>query len=84
MWDDLARLAEKYVKKGKLLIVEGKLKTDKWNDKSTGEPRSRVIVRANSMNFVSTGQAQQQSTSGTSGNVNSDAVAAEPDDDLPF
>lgn len=84
MWDELAKLAEKYVRKGKLLLIEGKLKTDKWNDKTSGEPRSRIVVRANSMNFINTGQGQQQGQPASSAPTESASMAAEPDDDLPF
>ena len=30
MWDGLAKVAEKYLKKGSLVYVEGKLKTEEW------------------------------------------------------
>lgn len=52
MWDDLARLAEKYVKKGKMIYVEGKLRTNKWVDKDTNQERQSKFVRATSMTFL--------------------------------
>lgn len=52
MWDDLARLAEKYVKKGKLLYVEGKIRTNKWVDRDTNQERQSKFIRATAMNFL--------------------------------
>lgn len=45
--DAFGRAAEniaKYTGKGSPLMVEGRLKLDKWTDKSTGEPRQRLGV----------------------------------------
>lgn len=52
MWDDLAKLAEKYVKKGKLLYVEGKIRTNKWTDRETNQERQSKFIRATAMNFL--------------------------------
>ena len=30
IWGDLAKIAEQYLRKGKLIYVEGKIKTDSW------------------------------------------------------
>ena len=32
MWDGLAKIAEQYLSKGKSIYVEGKIKTDSWQD----------------------------------------------------
>lgn len=52
LWDDLARLAEKYVKKGKMLYIEGKLRTNKWVDKDTNQERQSKFIRATQMTFL--------------------------------
>lgn len=52
MWDDLAKLAEKYVKKGKLLYIEGKIRTNKWTDRDTNQERQSKFIRATTMNFL--------------------------------
>lgn len=52
MWDDLAKIVEKYVKKGKLLYVEGKIKTNKWTDRETNQERQSKFIRATSFNFL--------------------------------
>ncbi|TNE80364.1 MAG: single-stranded DNA-binding protein [Bacteroidetes bacterium] len=87
MWDDLARTAEKYVVKGKLLYLEGKIRTNSWTDKESGQERSNKIIRANVMTFLNTGGGSGESRSeNKEGNpyqesqsdMNSDT------DDLPF
>jgi single-strand DNA-binding protein len=55
LWDELARSAEKYVKKGKLIYLEGKIRTNTWTEKETGQERSAKIIRCNVMTFLTTG-----------------------------
>lgn len=43
LWEKLAEIAEQYVKKGGKIYIEGKLKTDSWEDKS-GEKKYRTNV----------------------------------------
>lgn len=44
-WDKLAEYANEYIKKGALVYVEGKLRTNKWTAPD-GSQRSRVDVQA--------------------------------------
>ena len=43
MWDKQAETAEKYLKKGSLLYVEGKIRTDKYTDAEGQERQARKI-----------------------------------------
>lgn len=45
VWNKLADFAEKYVTQGKQLLIEGKLRTRKWQDRS-GNQRSTTEVEA--------------------------------------
>lgn len=45
MWDALARNAEKVLKKGRTVFIEGKIKNETWTDKE-GNKRSAVRIRA--------------------------------------
>ncbi len=36
VWDDWARLAGEQLRRGHQIQVEGRLKQDEWNDKTTG------------------------------------------------
>ena len=51
MWDGLAKIAEKYLRKGKLIYLEGKIKTDKWTDKD-GHDKYITRIRANTMQML--------------------------------
>jgi single-strand DNA-binding protein len=71
LWDDLARLAEKYVKKGKMLYIEGKLRTNKWTDKETNQERQSKFIRATQMTFLGgTGSGGNDEGSGSQSSYN--------------
>lgn len=53
--DAFGRTAEncaQYVKKGSLILIEGRLKLDQWDDKATGQKRSKLGVVAESVQFL--------------------------------
>lgn len=53
--DCFGRTAEnvaKYLKKGSALLVEGRLKLDQWDDKQTGQKRSKLGVVAEMVTFM--------------------------------
>ena len=61
MWRGLADIAERFVKKGSLLYVEGKIKTREWTDKD-GNKRYNVEIVAD--NFQMLDKRSDQSSSG--------------------
>lgn len=85
MWRGLAEVAEKYLKKGNSVYVEGKLRTRSWEDKD-GNTRYTTEVVADNMTML--GRASDASGSGVSQSndqTNNDVSAFEDDtDDLPF
>ncbi len=57
--DAFGRQAEvigQYLKKGRPLMVEGRLKLDQWDDKTTGQKRSRLGVVLESFQFLDSGR----------------------------
>jgi single-strand DNA-binding protein len=44
LWARLAEIALQYLRKGSPLFVEGRLQLDTWDDKQTGQKRSRLYV----------------------------------------
>jgi single-strand DNA-binding protein len=50
-----AETLAKYLKKGRLLMVEGRLKLDQWDDKQTGQKRSRLGVVLEGFQFLDGG-----------------------------
>jgi single-strand DNA-binding protein len=97
MWGPLAELAEKYIKKGSLLYVEGKIQTRTWEDKE-GKKRYTTEVVANTFKFLgakkdgASSNGAETSTASTGSNATGSSVAsranqavpASAEDDLPF
>jgi single-strand DNA-binding protein len=52
VWDRAAENCCQYLKKGSLVHVEGSLKMDTWDDKGSGEKRSKIKVQAESVQFL--------------------------------
>jgi single-strand DNA-binding protein len=50
-----AEVIAQYMKKGNPFLVEGRLKLDQWDDKQTGQKRSRLGVVLESFSFLGTG-----------------------------
>lgn len=44
LWGRLAEIAGEYAKKGRSVYIEGRLNLDSWEDKQTGQKRSRLRV----------------------------------------
>jgi single-strand DNA-binding protein len=56
VWGKQAEQCGEYLAKGRQVYVEGRLKTDAWDDKTTGQKRSRVKVVADTVRFLSSGE----------------------------
>ncbi len=55
VWGKQAELCGEYLAKGRQVYVEGRLKTDKWQDKQSGQDRYRVKIVAEAVRFLSSG-----------------------------
>lgn len=55
-----AEVAQKYLAKGKSVFIEGRLKLDQWEDKGTGQKRSKLKVIGETLQFLSDGKQQPQ------------------------
>ncbi len=90
-----AEICEKYLKKGDMVYIEGRLKTRKWQDES-GSDRYSTEIHCTDFNFLT---PKSESTSGTSGSTtNAQPEQSKPEatqqqasnsnekeiDDLPF
>lgn len=51
LWNEQAKVAEKYLKKGNSVYVEGRLRTELWTDKE-GKERTSLRVRATIMQLL--------------------------------
>jgi single-strand DNA-binding protein len=97
LWGRTAEIAGEYLKKGRPVLIEGRLQMDTWDDKQTGQKRSKLKVVGESMQLLSgrpggTAAAvevaeEDRSASGGSGGGKSSAppsksaAPAQPDED---
>lgn len=88
VWRGLAEVAEKFLKKGNSVYIEGKLKTRSWEDKD-GNTRYTTEVVADNLTML--GRASDKNASANSNesssstSSSSDTNAFDDDtDDLPF
>jgi len=58
-WDKLAELISEYLKKGSPVLIDGRLKQDRWED--NGKQRSRVKVVAQGIQFLPGGKEKEKS-----------------------
>lgn len=96
--DFIGKIAEtvgKFIKKGDPIHVDGRLKLDQWEDKKTGEKRSKLGILGEGMQFLNRAATPAE---GGGTNVNrarqlqfAPTAAAQsnngpigPDDDVPF
>ena len=76
LWRGLAEVAEKYLKKGASVYVEGKIKTKKWEDKE-GFTRYSTEILCDSMTMLGSKSASEDKVDDASSSDDSK-------DDLPF
>lgn len=61
-----AEAISQYLKKGRPLLVEGRLKLDQWEDKQTGQKRSRLGVVLENFQFLDSGSRANEESGGQS------------------
>ena len=87
-----AETVSKYFRKGKPMLVEGRLKLDQWDDKQTGQKRSKLGVVMESFSFLDSlkeGQGQPCAESPAARSAAPASAPARPGgpgdgDDVPF
>jgi len=98
LWSRLAEIAEQYLKKGRPVFIEGRLQLDSWDDKQTGQKRSRLrVVGENLQMLGGRGEGDPGGTSGSPPPARRSAAAPAPrpnpprdpdldtePDDIPF
>ncbi len=74
LWGRTAEVAGEYLSKGRPVLIEGRLQLDQWQDKTTGDKRSKLRVVCDNMQMLGSrgdgnrgGGGQQQSAPQQSG-----------------
>ena len=95
-WQRTAEIAGEYLKKGSQVYIEGRLRTDSWDDKNTGEKKYRTEIVVNDLVLLggrggemgegrsrSAGAGSQMDQRGASEESFSQAAQI-TDEDIPF
>ena len=92
LWRGLAELAEKYVRKGSQIYIEGKLRTRSWEDKE-GNRRYTTEVYADNIQLLGkrsdntalkNNNNNNNNNTSSSSNTTTDIENEDNDNDLPF
>lgn len=83
VWGKTAENCVQYLKKGSGVFVEGRLRTRSWDDKETGQKRSKMDVTANTVQFLPKGGGAGRGPA-TGGGDEPPPEAPGGDDDVPF
>ena len=84
VWGRQAETASEYLTKGSPAFIEGRLQFDQWENQE-GEKRSKLRVRAERVQFLSSGASNENNSSefqADSGKVTPEDSSL--DDDVPF
>ena len=96
LWARLAEIAGEYLRKGRPVFIEGRLQMDSWDDKQTGQKRTKLRVVGESMQLLggrpggATGETADEDRAAPSAGSKTaappkSARPTQPDDDeIPF
>lgn len=80
LWSRTAEVANEYLAKGRSVLIEGRLQLDQWQDKESGQNRSKLKVVGENMTMLGgRGESKQQTPAEEF--YNTPAVDT---DDVPF
>ena len=95
LWGRTAEIAGEYLKKGRPVFIEGRLQLDTWDDKQSGQKRSKLKVVGEGLQLIgsrpggSSGGGGDDESSGAPRSSKSTpppkaAPSAPDDDEIPF
>ena len=100
LWERLAEIAGEYLKKGSKVYIEGRIRTDSWDDKQSGQKKYMTEVVANDLVLLGgrgeaagEGGGHSRGAAAAGGGNNFDQRPPEPesatstpisDEDIPF
>jgi single-strand DNA-binding protein len=91
-WGRTAEVAGEYLKKGRPVFVEGRLQLDSWDDKQSGQKRTKLKVIGENMQMLGAprggGGGDEESSGGSRSSRPAPPPKAAPsapdDDEIPF
>lgn len=90
-----AETIAQHFRKGMEIFIEGRITQESWDDKATGQKRSKIVCTINNFQFVGKSDGEQAPPSSASKNVGGEPEARraapapkpeeeDPDSDVPF
>jgi single-strand DNA-binding protein len=89
-WGKLGEICGQYLRKGKLVYIEGSIRTESWDDKESGQKKYRTKIVASEMQML---DKKSDDEGGGGGYTRKPAAAGAPaersgqmedDDEVPF
>ena len=92
LWGRTAEIAGEYLKKGRPVFIEGRLQLDTWDDKQSGQKRSKLKVVGEGLQLIGSrpaggggGGGDEEGSAALRSSKPAPPKASEPDDDeIPF
>ena len=90
LWGKTAEVAANYVRKGVLIGVTGSMHQDEWTDRTTGEKKTKWLVRVDKLDLL--GSKRDSESYGSAAPAPAQAAAPQPtwgggpvsDEEVPF
>lgn len=88
-WGKTGEIITQYLGKGRAVLISGRLDQRSWDDKDSGQKRSKIEVVVEDFNFVGDGQgggsdAPRTSSTSTTKSSKQDDVSSQAIDDKPI
>ena len=87
LWGRAAEIVGEYCKKGRPLFVEGRLQLDSWDDKQTGQKRSKLKVIGENIQLLGgskPGESTQRNDTPAHAKVKDADLDPDDGDSIPF
>lgn len=96
LWGRAAELAQQFLSKGRGVFIEGRLQFEKWEDKATGQQRTKLKVVGENLQFIPDSKRAEPSAgagklplpntshAGRPISAMDDSLDNHDDDDIPF
>jgi len=82
-WRGLAKICGEYLSKGRLVYIEGKIRTRAWEDKD-GNKRTTTEIEATEMKMLGGGGEAERRTKAPDAEYTPTSAPAKEEEDIPF
>jgi single-strand DNA-binding protein len=89
-WGKLGEICGQYLRKGKLVYIDGAIRTETWDDKESGQKKYKTTIVADNMKMLDRKGDAEEGGGGSysgprkSGSTTAPAPQMEDDEEVPF